>query len=69
MSNFKFLEQIDSDLYKIIADAEKLYRDEYFEQTIVQTRRFGENICKNLAIFWNIIFNILNHFCLAANVV
>lgn len=48
MSNFKFLEQIDSDLYKIIADAEKLYRDEYFEQAIVQTRRFGENICKNL---------------------
>ncbi len=48
MANFDFLEQIDSDLYKIISDAEKLYRDEYFEQAIVQTRRFGENICKNL---------------------
>lgn len=48
MSNFDFLEKIDNDLYKIINDAEKLYRDEYFEQTIVQTRRFAENICKNL---------------------
>ena len=48
MANFDFLEQIDSDLYEIISDAEKLYRDEYFEQAIVQTRRFGENICKNL---------------------
>lgn len=48
MSNFKFLEKIDTDLYSLIAEAEKLYRDEYFEQSIVQTRRFGENICKSL---------------------
>lgn len=48
MSNFDFLENVDSDLYKIIKDAEKLYRDEYFEQTIVQTRRYAENICRVL---------------------
>ena len=48
MSNFKFLENIDEDLFGIIKDAEKLYRDEYFEQTIVQTRRFAEHICRNL---------------------
>lgn len=47
MSNFEFLEKINSDLYKIISDAEKLYRDEYFEQSIVQTRRFAENVCKS----------------------
>ena len=48
MSNFKFLEEIDKDLFRIIKDAEKLYRDEYFEQTIVQTRRFAEHVCRNL---------------------
>lgn len=48
MSNFSFMEKTDSDLFKIISDAEKLYRDEYFEQSIIQTRRFAENVCKNL---------------------
>lgn len=48
MSNFSFLEKIDPDLYNIISDAEKLYRDEYFEQSIIQTRRFAECVCKNL---------------------
>lgn len=48
MSNFNFLEKIDSDLYRIISEAEKLYRDEYFEQSIIQTRRFAENVCRNL---------------------
>jgi len=48
MSNFDFIENIDSDLFKIISDAEKLYRDEYFEQCIIQTRRFAENVCRNL---------------------
>ena len=48
MSNFSFMEKVDSDLFKIISDAEKLYRDEYFEQSIIQTRRFAENVCKNL---------------------
>lgn len=48
MSNFNFLKKYDKNLYEIISDAEKLYRDEYFEQCITQTRRFGENICKNV---------------------
>ena len=47
MNNFEFLKSIDKNLYEIISDAEKLYRDEYFEQCISQTRRFGENVCKN----------------------
>lgn len=48
MSNFNFLKPVDKNLYEIISDAEKLYRDEYFEQCIAQTRRFGENVCKNV---------------------
>ena len=47
-TNFDFLGKIDNDLYKIIAEAEKLYRDEYFEQSMTQTRRFAENVCKNV---------------------
>lgn len=46
--NFKFLKKIDENLYGIISDAEKLYKDEYFEQCITQTRRFAEQICKNI---------------------
>lgn len=46
--NFDFLKDIDKDLFSIITDAEKLYRDEYFEQCMTQTRRFGENVCKNV---------------------
>lgn len=48
MDNFSFLKQVDNNLYKIILEAENLYRDEYFEQCITLTRKFGENICKNL---------------------
>lgn len=48
MGNFSFLKSLDKNLYEIISDAEKLYRDEYFEQSIGQTRRFAENICKQV---------------------
>ena len=48
MANFDFLKKTDKNLYEIINDAEKLYRDEYFEQCMTQTRRFGENVCKNV---------------------
>ncbi len=48
MNNFNFLKQVDKSLYEIISDAENLYRDEYFEQCITQTRRFGEIVCKNV---------------------
>lgn len=47
-TNFKFLKTINNKLYDIITDAEKLYRDEYFEQCIVQIRRFGEQLCKDM---------------------
>jgi len=47
-TNFDFLRATDVNLYDIISDAEKLYRDEYFEQCITQTRRFAENVCKNV---------------------
>ena len=45
-SNFEFLKNKDKKLFSIIDDAEKLYRDGYFEQTIAQTRKFAEIICK-----------------------
>lgn len=47
-SNFEFLKNKDKKLFGIIDDAEKLYRDGYFEQTIAQTRKFSEIICKNV---------------------
>ena len=47
-NNFTFLKTTDKNLYDIISDAEKLYRDEYFEQCIAQTRRFAEGICKKV---------------------
>jgi len=48
VTNFDFLKNTDKNLYEIISDAEKLYRDEYFEQCMSQTRRFAENVCKNV---------------------
>ena len=48
MTNFDFLKKIDNNLYDIITEAEKLYTSEFFEQCIGQTRRFGEQICKNI---------------------
>ena len=47
-TNFTFLKPVDKNLFEIISDAEKLYRDEYFEQCMGQTRRFAESICKNV---------------------
>ena len=47
-TNFDFLRSTDKNLYEIISDAEKLYRDEYFEQCMGQTRRFAENVCKKV---------------------
>lgn len=47
-TNFDFLKNTDKNLYEIISDAEMLYRDEYFEQCMGQTRRFAENVCKNV---------------------
>ena len=47
-ANFDFLKKVDKNLYEIIDEAENLYRDEYFEQSMTQTRRFGENVCKKV---------------------
>lgn len=46
--NFQFLAKLDKNLYGIANDAEQLYCDEYFEQCMVQTRRFAENVCRNI---------------------
>lgn len=48
MSNFLFLEKNNKNLFNIISEAEKLFRDEYFEQAMIQARRFAENICRDL---------------------
>lgn len=47
-TNFDFLKKVDTNLFEIISEAEKLYRDEYFEQCMGQTRRFGEHVCKKV---------------------
>lgn len=47
ISNFDFIKSKDTKLFKILNDAERLYRDGYFEQCTIQTRKFGEYICKN----------------------
>lgn len=47
-TNFDFLKTVDKNLFEIITEAEKLYRDEYFEQCMGQTRRFGEHVCKKV---------------------
>jgi len=47
-ANFDFLKKVDKDLFEIIDEAEHLYRDEYFEQCMAQTRRFGEQVCKKV---------------------
>lgn len=48
MSNFLFLKKHNEGLFNIIIEAENLFRDEYFEQSIVQIRRFSENLCRDL---------------------
>lgn len=48
MSNFLFLKKNNENLFNIISEAENLFRDEYFEQAIVQIRRFAENLCRDL---------------------
>ena len=47
-TNFDFFKSVDKNLFDIITEAEKLYRDEYFEQCMGQTRRFGEHVCKQV---------------------
>ena len=46
--NFEFLESIDKELYSAIQDAQKLFRDEYFNQCAVQLRIFAEKMAKKV---------------------
>ncbi len=48
MSNFSFLKKENKYLFNIISDAEQLFRDEYFDQVIIQVRRFAENLCRDI---------------------
>ena len=48
ITNFDFLKKVDKNLFEIVSEAEKLYRDEYFDQCMGQTRKFGENVCKKV---------------------
>lgn len=48
MSNFKFLNRVNENLCIIAQEAEKLFRDGYFEQCITQTRRLAENILRDV---------------------
>ncbi len=47
-SNFDFLKTIDKELYEIILDSEKLFRDEYFNQCAIQLRIFAEKMAKKI---------------------
>ena len=48
MGNFEFLKDLDNDLYGIAYEAEQLFKDGYFEQCMIQTRRFGECLCRKV---------------------
>ncbi len=47
-TNFDYLKNIDKNLFEIVLEAERLYRGEFFEQCMGQTRRFGEHLCRNV---------------------
>jgi len=47
-SNFDFIEKIDRELFLIIEEAQKLFRDEYFNQAMVQIRIFAEKMSKKI---------------------
>lgn len=47
-SNFDFLKEIDSELFEIIEDAQKLFLSEYFNQSVVQVRIYAEKMAKKI---------------------
>lgn len=47
-NNFEFLKEIDKELFSNIEDAQKLFRDEYFNQCAVQVRVFAEKVAKKI---------------------
>ena len=46
--NFEFLKEVDKELFSAIEDAQKLFRDEYFNQAVVQLRIFAEKMAKKV---------------------
>ena len=46
--NFDFLKNTDKELFNSIEDAQKLFRDEYFNQCSVQLRIFAEKMVKKI---------------------
>lgn len=46
--NFEFLKKIDEELFCAVEDAQKLFRDEYFNQCAVQLRIFAEKTAKRV---------------------
>src|SRR5574344_1091329 len=48
MGNFLFLKETDSNLFQLADEAEKLFRDSYFDQCVAQTRKFGENVWRKV---------------------
>lgn len=48
MGNFEFLEKINPCLANLADTAEKLFRDEYYDQCIAQTRKMAETMTKNV---------------------
>ena len=46
--NFDCLKNIDKELYSNIEEAQKLFRDEYFNQSMVQIRIFAEKMSKKI---------------------
>ena len=46
--NFDFLKNIDNELFGAIEDAQKLFRDEYFNQCAVSVRIFAEKMAKKV---------------------
>lgn len=48
VSNFEFLKNIDNELFNIVEDGEKLFRDGYFNQSVVQFRIYAEKMAKKI---------------------
>ena len=47
-SNFDFLKDIDKELFDVIEDAQRLFRDEYFNQATIQVRIYAEKMAKKI---------------------
>lgn len=48
MGNFEFLEKVNPCIANLANTAEKLFRDEYYDQCIAQTRKMAETMTRNV---------------------